>query len=121
VDPRLLTRAEADRAAVVGVADRVANGTDVFVTGEIFESDPNGSERKEWEALFEQGQVPSMTDPLGAAKCPTPERRARQTLSGNGKKASLESETLPLISVCHGRDLRERPERFRAERVGGAV
>ena len=43
-------------------ADR-ANGTDVFVTGEIFESDPNGSERKEWEALFEQGQVPA---PLSA-------------------------------------------------------
>jgi len=38
-------------------ADR-ANGTDVFVTGEIFEADPSGSERKEWESLFEQGQVP---------------------------------------------------------------
>lgn len=43
-------------------ADR-ANGTDVFVTGEIFESDPNGSERKEWESLFEEGQVPQ---PLSA-------------------------------------------------------
>ncbi|GAA5871944.1 hypothetical protein JCM3774_000736 [Rhodotorula dairenensis] len=39
-------------------ADR-ANGTDVFVTGEIFESDPAGSERQEWEALFEEGQVPA--------------------------------------------------------------
>ncbi|GAA5957428.1 hypothetical protein JCM3765_001134 [Sporobolomyces pararoseus] len=38
-------------------ADR-ANGTDVFVTGEIFEADPSGSERKEWESLFEPGQVP---------------------------------------------------------------
>ncbi|GAA5922757.1 uncharacterized protein JCM15063_003416 [Sporobolomyces koalae] len=39
-------------------ADR-ANGTDVFVTGEIFEADPAGSERQEWESLFEQGQVPA--------------------------------------------------------------
>ncbi|BGP21390.1 bifunctional phosphoribosylaminoimidazolecarboxamide formyltransferase/IMP cyclohydrolase [Rhodotorula toruloides] len=43
-------------------ADR-SNGTDVFVTGEIFDSDPAGSERKEWESLFEQGQVP---EPLTA-------------------------------------------------------
>ncbi|KAM0793365.1 5-aminoimidazole-4-carboxamide ribonucleotide (AICAR) transformylase/IMP cyclohydrolase [Microbotryomycetes sp. NB124-2] len=39
-------------------ADR-ANGTDVFVTGEIFEAEEGGSERKEWEALFEQGRVPA--------------------------------------------------------------
>lgn len=43
-------------------ADR-ANGTDVFVTGEIFEAEEQGSERKEWEALFEAGQVPA---PLSA-------------------------------------------------------
>ncbi|GAA6036010.1 hypothetical protein JCM8097_005213 [Rhodosporidiobolus ruineniae] len=43
-------------------ADR-SNGTDVFVTGEIFDADPAGSERKEWEALFEAGNVP---EPLSA-------------------------------------------------------
>ncbi|GAA5891817.1 hypothetical protein JCM8208_002901 [Rhodotorula glutinis] len=45
-------------------ADR-ANGTDVFVTGEIFDADEAGSERKEWEALFAEGEVPS---PLTAAE-----------------------------------------------------
>ncbi|BGP36345.1 bifunctional phosphoribosylaminoimidazolecarboxamide formyltransferase/IMP cyclohydrolase [Rhodotorula kratochvilovae] len=43
-------------------ADR-SNGTDVFVTGEIFDAEPQGSERKEWEALFAEGQVPA---PLSA-------------------------------------------------------
>ncbi|GAA5972618.1 hypothetical protein JCM11641_002938 [Rhodosporidiobolus odoratus] len=43
-------------------ADR-SNGTDVFVTGEIFEAEESGSERKEWESLFEQGEVPA---PLSA-------------------------------------------------------
>ncbi|BGP12446.1 hypothetical protein JCM10213_006988 [Rhodosporidiobolus nylandii] len=43
-------------------ADR-SNGTDVFVTGEIFEAEEGGSERKEWESLFEQGEVPA---PLSA-------------------------------------------------------
>ncbi|GAA6058509.1 hypothetical protein JCM10212_006948 [Sporobolomyces blumeae] len=43
-------------------ADR-ANGTDVFVTEEIFAAEPQGSERKEWEGLFEQGEVP---EPLSA-------------------------------------------------------
>jgi AICAR transformylase/IMP cyclohydrolase PurH len=38
-------------------ADR-SNGTDVFVTGEIFDAEEGGSERKEWEALFEAGEVP---------------------------------------------------------------
>jgi len=38
-------------------ADR-ANGTDVFVTGEIFEAEQGGTERKEWEALFAEGGVP---------------------------------------------------------------
>ncbi|GAA5922331.1 hypothetical protein JCM1841_003072 [Sporobolomyces salmonicolor] len=39
-------------------ADR-ANGTDVFVTGEIFDADPSGSERQEWAALFENGEAPA--------------------------------------------------------------
>ncbi|GAA5856288.1 hypothetical protein JCM8547_000855 [Rhodosporidiobolus lusitaniae] len=39
-------------------ADR-SNGTDVFVTGEIFDAEEQGSERKEWEALFEAGEVPA--------------------------------------------------------------
>ncbi|KAM0755657.1 AICARFT/IMPCHase bienzyme [Meredithblackwellia eburnea MCA 4105] len=39
-------------------ADR-SNGTDVFVTGEIWESEEGGSERKEWEALFEDGKAPT--------------------------------------------------------------
>lgn len=38
-------------------ADR-ANGTDVFVTGEIFDAEEGGSERQEWEALFEAGEAP---------------------------------------------------------------
>ncbi|SCZ90267.1 BZ3500_MvSof-1268-A1-R1_Chr1-3g01881 [Microbotryum saponariae] len=39
-------------------ADR-ANGTDVFVTGEIFDAPAGGSERKEWEGLFAEGKAPS--------------------------------------------------------------
>jgi phosphoribosylaminoimidazolecarboxamide formyltransferase/IMP cyclohydrolase len=39
-------------------ADR-SNGTDVFVTGEIFDAEEQGSERKEWESLFEAGEVPA--------------------------------------------------------------
>lgn len=39
-------------------ADR-ANGTDVFVTGEIWDSEEGGSERKEWEDLFAPGQAPT--------------------------------------------------------------
>lgn len=39
-------------------ADR-ANGTDVFVTGEIWEAEEGGSERQEWESLFEQGKAPT--------------------------------------------------------------
>ena len=39
-------------------ADR-ANGTDVFVTGEIWDAEEGGSERKEWEALFEAGKAPT--------------------------------------------------------------
>ncbi|SCV68377.1 BQ2448_498 [Microbotryum intermedium] len=39
-------------------ADR-ANGTDVFVTGEIFDAPAGGSERKEWESLFAEGKAPS--------------------------------------------------------------
>ncbi|KAL8276157.1 hypothetical protein RQP46_011451 [Phenoliferia psychrophenolica] len=39
-------------------ADR-ANGTDVFVTGEIWDSEEGGSERKEWEALFAEGEAPA--------------------------------------------------------------
>ncbi|ORY74998.1 cytidine deaminase-like protein [Leucosporidium creatinivorum] len=39
-------------------ADR-ANGTDVFVTGEIWEAEEGGSERKEWEALFAEGKAPA--------------------------------------------------------------
>ena len=39
-------------------ADR-ANGTDVFVTGEIWEAEVGGSERNEWEALFAEGKAPA--------------------------------------------------------------
>lgn len=39
-------------------ADR-ANGTDVFVTGEIWEAEEGSNERKEWEALFAPGMAPS--------------------------------------------------------------
>lgn len=39
-------------------ADR-ANGTDVFVTGEIWDSEVGGSERLEWEALFAPGKAPT--------------------------------------------------------------
>lgn len=39
-------------------ADR-ANGTDVFVTGEIWDSEAGGTERAEWESLFAPGQAPS--------------------------------------------------------------
>ena len=39
-------------------ADR-ANGTDVFVTGEIFDADADSSERAEWEALYAPGAVPA--------------------------------------------------------------
>lgn len=35
-----------------------ANAIDVFVTGEIWETEPADSERKEWEALFEEGSIP---------------------------------------------------------------
>ena len=39
-------------------ADR-ANGTDVFVTGEIWDSEEGSNERKEWEALFAPGKAPT--------------------------------------------------------------
>lgn len=39
-------------------ADR-ANGTDVFVTGEIWDAEDGSNERKEWEALFAPGMAPT--------------------------------------------------------------
>ena len=38
-------------------ADR-ANGTDVFVTGEIWDSEEGSNERVEWEGLFAPGMAP---------------------------------------------------------------
>ena len=35
-----------------------ANAIDVFVTGEIWQTEPNDTERKQWEANFEEGGVP---------------------------------------------------------------
>jgi phosphoribosylaminoimidazolecarboxamide formyltransferase/IMP cyclohydrolase len=35
-----------------------ANAIDVFVTGQIWETEPQDTERKEWEALFEEGAIP---------------------------------------------------------------
>ena len=40
-----------------------ANAIDVFVTGEIWHTEEDDTERKEWEALFEEGAVPK---PLSA-------------------------------------------------------
>jgi phosphoribosylaminoimidazolecarboxamide formyltransferase/IMP cyclohydrolase len=40
-----------------------ANAIDVFVTGEIWETEKEDTERKEWEANFEEGAVP---EPLSA-------------------------------------------------------
>ena len=42
----------------------------------------------------------SITLPLGAAMYPTPLRLARCTLSGKGKKASLEHATLLSLAMC---------------------
>lgn len=35
-----------------------ANAIDVYVTGEIWETEPNDAERRAWEANFEEGAVP---------------------------------------------------------------